>query len=371
MQKHIHGGNIYTYQNCIDFSANCNPLGTAPGVKEAIRQSLDQLADYPRVGCLPLRTAIAAWESGGGKAQKADPGHDSVEFVNGYVFTPDQIICGNGAAEVIFSLCRAAAPKRALLPAPTFAEYEQALRSVGCEIEYFMLPEENGFRITEAFPESLHENLDIVFLCNPNNPTGALTDREFLFRVLERCEALGIRLVLDECFLDFVQEPEAYTMKAALKTHQNLFILKAFTKRYAMAGVRLGYGISSDRGLLEKMEGMTQPWNVSTLAQNAGMAALKETEYVEQGRQIVFREREYLCREMRSLGLTVFEPQANYLFFRGPETLFENCLERGILIRDCSNYAGLEKGYFRIAVKQQEENKKLITVLKDILKKIS
>lgn len=392
MQKHTHGGNIYTYKNCIDFSANCNPLGTSPKVKEAVLQSIDLLADYPRVGCLPLRTAIAAYETATVMEQIAaqkDTQQKSVQQVmeqavithdninvqkddaqqeaEQAVIIADHILCGNGAAEVIFSLCRAVAPKRALLLAPTFAEYEQALRSVGCEIEYFMLEEEQEFRLDERILDALHEELDLVFICNPNNPTGALTSRSLLEKVLERCRERNILLAVDECFLDFVKEPEAYTLKALIQTYPNLFILKAFTKRYGMAGVRLGYGICGSRELLDRMECMTQPWNVSTLAQNAGIAALEDTEYVEQGRQIVFREREWLCEQMRKLGLKVFEPEANYIFFKGPENLFERCLEQGILIRDCSNYVGLKKGYYRVAVKLHEENQKLLKALADIL----
>lgn len=347
MKKHIHGGNVYQYKNCLDFSANCNPLGTPDSVKQAIIESLETISDYPRVGCQELKQAIGDYES--------------VKTV--------QVICGNGAAELIFSLCRAVDPKKALLLAPTFAEYEQALRSVGCEIEYFALQEEQGFQITENFLQKLNQELDMVFLCNPNNPTGILTEKEFLMRVLKRCRALDILLVVDECFLDFIKEPERYTLKDQLTSYSNLFLLKAFTKRYAMAGVRLGYGLCSNEELLEKMELMTQPWNVSTMAQAAGIAALKETEYVEKGRQMVFQEQGYLMTEMKCLGLNVYPSQANYLFFRGPETLFEDCADQGILIRDCSNYEGLEKGYFRIAVKQREENKKLIQVLKKLLKK--
>lgn len=345
MKKYIHGGDVYTHQGCLDFSANCNPLGTPQSVKEAVIRSLDGVSCYPQVGCGPLKEAIARYE--GTEA--------------------DSVICGNGAADLIFSLCRARMPKRALLPAPTFGEYEQALTSVGCEVEYFSLREEEGFVLKEGFLEALHRKLDMVFLCNPNNPTGILMEREFLFQVLRVCRDLNILLVVDECFLDFVKEPEAYTLKAQLSRYHNLFLLKAFTKRYAMAGIRLGYGLCENRELLERMELATQPWNVSSLAQAAGIAALKEREYVREGREIVFSEAEYLKRELRSLGLTVYPSAANYIFFRGPENLWEACLEKRLLLRDCSNYPGLCRGYYRIAVKLPRENRRLIGALKEIL----
>ena len=341
--KHIHGGNVYQYKNCVDFSANCNPLGTPESVKNAIIESLSHISDYPQVGCAPLKDAIAQYEG----------------------VKPSQVICGNGAAELIFSLCRALKPKKALLPAPTFAEYEQALTSVDCVCSHFFLKEETNFSMEASFLEEIKKGFDIIFLCNPNNPTGILTDRDFLMKVLKKCREHSVFLVVDECFLDFVEEPESYTLKDVLKEYQNLFLLKAFTKRYAMAGVRLGYGLTANQDLLQKMESVTQPWNVSSLAQAAGLAALKETEYVKEGRETVFKEQEFLKKEMKELGFTVFPSEANYIFFKGERNLFEKCVQKGVLIRDCSNYPGLEAGYFRIAVKSHEDNIRLIQALKE------
>ena len=159
------------------------------------------------------------------------------------------------------------------------------------------------------------------------------------------------RYSIDECFLDFMEEPGRYTLKAQLSRYHNLFLLKAFTKRYAMAGIRLGYGITENTELLDAMTQVTQPWNISVMAQAAGIAALKETAYVEEGRQMVFREAKYLKEELQRLGMEVFPSEANYIFFHGPENLFEICVEHGVLIRDCSNYSGLRKGYYRVAVR--------------------
>lgn len=343
--KHIHGGNVYQYKNCVDFSANCNPLGTPESVKNAIIESLSHINDYPQVGCAPLKGAIAQYEG----------------------VKPSEVICGNGAAEIIFSLCRALKPKKALLPAPTFAEYEQALTSVDCQCSHFFLREEQNFSLDASFLDEIRKNkFDIIFLCNPNNPTGILTERTFLMDILKTCREHSVFLVVDECFLDFVKEPESYTLKEVLKEYPNLFLLKAFTKRYAMAGVRLGYGLTANEELLEKMEYVTQPWNVSSLAQAAGLAALKETEYVKEGRRTVFEEQKFLKKEMKALGFSVFPSQANYIFFKGEAGLFEKCVGKGVLIRDCGNYPGLESGYFRIAVKSHEDNIRLIQALKEI-----
>ncbi|WP_283682199.1 pyridoxal phosphate-dependent aminotransferase [Parablautia sp. Marseille-Q6255] len=341
MEKHIHGGNIYEHEGCLDFSANCNPLGTPLSVQRAAVKSIEQIAHYPQVGCVPLRAAIAEYEA----------------------VRPEQVICGNGAAELIFSLCQALKPRKALLLAPTFAEYGQALSSVGCQITCARLREEDGFAVGEEFLDLLQEDLDIVFLCNPNNPTGALTDRSLLLRILERCETRGIFLAVDECFLDFVKTPSEYTLKGELEKSRGLFLLKAFTKRYAMAGLRLGYGLCENKELLEQMAAMVQPWNVSVPAQAAGLAALQEEDYVRRARALIFREREWMVEQFTALGLTVYPPQANYIFFKGPEALFSLCEKRGVLIRDCGNYPGLCKGYFRVAVRTHEENELLVKAL--------
>ena len=346
MTKHIHGGDVYKYNHCLDFSANCNPLGTPQSVKQAIMDSVDELSDYPRVGCGLLKEAIAAYE------------HTQKEY----------LICGNGAADLIFSLCRAQNPKKALLLAPTFAEYEQALVSVGCEIARYYLEETADFCVREDYLQILQkEKPDIIFLCNPNNPTGITMPQGLLERILRSCAKLGIFMVVDECFLDFVREPEKHSLKKKLEEYPNLFLLKAFTKRYAIPGVRLGYGFCSDSSVLERMEAVTQPWNVSTMAQQAGLAALEETEYVEEGRQLIFRESAWMKEKMTQLGLKVYPSEANYIFFHGPADLFERCVPKEILIRDCSNYPGLEKGYFRVAVKLHEQNEKLIQVLTEVL----
>ncbi len=345
--KHTHGGDVYRYRNCIDFSANCNPLGTPESVREAIRQCLDHLHEYPQVGSLDLLDPIADYEG----------------------VPKNQVICGNGAAEVIFSLCRALSPKKAMVLAPTFAEYEQALRSVNCDVQYFYLNQNRDFAVDESLLDAVTEELDIFFLCNPNNPTGMLTDREFLIRLLKKCRETGVFFVIDECFLDFVRKGDAYTMKAFLPEYDNLFLLKAFTKRYGMAGVRLGYGLSGNRSLLDTMEEMTQPWNVSTLAQAAGKAALLESDFLRKGREIALTEREYLRKELTDIGYHVYPSKANYLFFEARETLFEECRERGFLIRDCSNYPGLSKGFYRIAVRLHEDNEALIQTLREIERK--
>ena len=248
--------------------------------------------------------------------------------------------------------------------APSFSEYEEALRSVGAEVEYYYLCEEDNFQIREDYVDKLSEEIDMIFLCNPNNPTGQTIDRDMLIKILDRCKKQNIVVILDECFLEFLDEPNRYEMSDLRGEYPNLLIIKAFTKIFSMPGLRLGYAISSNQDILEEMSCKLQQWNVSVPAQMAGVAALeKPKEYIRQTREYVSGQREYMRNIMKMMGYVVFASKANYLFFKGRPGLEKEALEAGFLIRDCQNYEGLSEGFYRIAVRTKEENERLITWL--------
>lgn len=346
-----HGGDWAGYRakfghDALDFSANVSPLGLPEGVAQAIVNALSTADRYPDPLCRELRQKLSASE-------------------NVY---ENQILCGNGAADLIFRLVLAKKPRRALLPAPTFAEYASALKTVGCEVEYFFLKEENDFEITEELLSALHETIDMVFLCQPNNPTGQIVTSDFLEKLLKKCRACHATPVIDECFLDFLPEHESRTAKRFLAQFPELVILKAFTKLYAMAGVRLGYVLSGDEKLLENMREAGQPWAVSSLAQAAGVAALDETEYADHVRSLIARERPRMIASLRSLGLRVLDGQANFLLFKAPEDFGERLKEKGAVVRGCANYPGLDNTWYRTAVRTPEENEKLLKIMREVLK---
>lgn len=340
-----HGGDIYRNKIELDFSSNVNLLGIPVGVIQAAKRGVELSCHYPDTECNELREAIS----------------------NSETISKDMIICGNGAADLIFSLVRTRRPKKALLLSPTFHEYEQALQSVDCEIRYHQLLEETGFLLQPDFIKAITNDIDIVFLCNPNNPTGALIEKSFMEKILQQCEKTNCFLVVDECFLDFIPRRKDYTLKDLCRESKNLFVLKAFTKLYAMPGLRLGYGFCSDFILLDRMKNVTQPWNVSIPAQMAGVAALKELEFVDQSMEMIEKEKNYLIQQLWKLNFKVYDSKANYIFFRSKISLYEKCLEQGILIRDCSNYRGLRDGYYRIVVKKHSENVKLIEAFDKLL----
>lgn len=348
MQKHKHGGDIYSKDIQMDYSANISPLGVPKKVREALAASIGDICRYPDVECRKLREKIGEKEN----------------------VPSENILCGNGAAELIFALAFGLKPKKALLGAPGFAEYEQALRAAGCEIAFYELKEERGFSFSGDYLSGITEETDLVFLCNPNNPTGLTVDRTFLLQAAERCEKCGTVLVVDECFNEFLEEAEELTMKPYLKEFSNLVILKAFTKIYALPGLRLGYCLTENQEILEKMRDCMQPWSVSALAQAGGIAALEEETYVEDVRRVVQKERLFLYESLQKLGLAPLPSKANFLFFQGPEGLDREMEERKVLIRSLSNYRGLREGYYRIAVKGHEDNEKLIGLLEECLRKL-
>ncbi len=349
--EYQHGGDIYSQKISMDYSVSLNPLGLPEGVKNAVKEAAENCSCYPDSESRSLTKALA-------------------EF---WCIPQDTVICGNGAADLIFNLVLALKPGQAVIPIPTFSEYAQALRGVGCRIEEFVMEEKAGFALdTDKFCRFLEKNgdsLQMAFLCNPNNPTGLTVPRTGIERIMQICEDRGILLVVDECFCEFLDDSSEISAVPLIPRYRNLFILKAFTKTYAMAGLRLGYGICRNEALLERMKQVRQPWPVSSVAQAAGIAALKEEAYVADAKMLIEEERRFLREGLESLGFRVWDSQANYLFFkdvrRVPEReLFQALLEKGILIRSCANYSGLSGRYYRIGVKSREENQKLLNAMK-------
>lgn len=344
--KNPHGGDVYGEEILLDFSANTNPLGTPPGVLATVEESLAQLHRYPDPYCRRLVRAIAEFEQ-----------------------VPENwILCGNGAAELIYAYCASIGAKQAVELAPTFSEYSLALEQAGCAVSRYTLTRERGFVLDEGFLEFLdREKPEVVFLCNPNNPTGRTVPKALLLDILRYCRERGIRLFVDECFADLSDRQES--LKEELADNSHVFLLKAFTKSYGMAGLRLGYCLTSDGELLGKMAKAVQPWNVSTPAQAAGTAALGEQAFLEKTRALIAVERAWLKEELEKLGLWVCPSEVNYLLFRGPEDLGQNLKRRKIALRSCANYFGLGPGWYRTAVRRHEENEALVQALREELER--
>ena len=349
MNPRDHGGDWAAYQETyhrepLDFSANVSPIGPPAGVREAICRAAGETARYPDPHCRRLRRALAE--------------HHGAD--------PEEILCGNGASDLLDRLALALRPKRGLVTAPAFSEYAQVLRRVGCRVEDFPLDQENDFAITPALLETITPDLDILFLCEPSNPAGRCTEKGLLLSIAAKCDACGVLLVVDECFEDFLTD-RTHSLIPDLADH-HLLILRAFTKFYGLAGVRLGYCLSRETGLLAAMAAAGQPWPVSNLAQAAGIAALKERGYGETLRTLITTQRQFLSQGLTALGCQVVPGEANYLLFRAPtQDLGRRLAHRGILLRSCANYTGLDAHWFRTAVRGAEENALLLEAIKEAL----
>ena len=340
-RKNPHGGDSYVGGICLDFSASINPLGTPKGVLEAMRQSLGEVCRYPDPCCRRLVEAIA----------------DAEHVPEG------DILCGCGAAELIYAYCGVLRPRIALVMAPTFSEYAQALELVGCRVEQYPLARENDFDLDSGFLSYLEENRpEVLFLCTPNNPTGRLIPRELLLEILAICGRRDIRILLDECFLELSEG--GVSAKDLLGQYPQMVILQAFTKSFGLAGVRLGYCLSRDRALLEKMSCQVQPWNVSIVAQAAGVAAAREQQFLLDARALISTERRWLTAALENCGIWVCPSAANYLLLHGEPGLDIALRRHGIAIRNCNNYQGLGDGWYRVAVRSHEENVKLMQAIR-------
>ena len=413
-----HGGNWADYEEIcgeeiLDFSANVSPFGLPENVREAASASLKNAYRYPDPECRDLRKAIA----------------------DKYGLRSEHLLCGNGAADLIYRIAYAVRPRRAIVPAPDFSEYEKALQQVGCEIEYWewmrgdctvekwlyngrqvlttgcdkiqtcvvpasdldYVPESDSVeggtadlsddaskddrprqiaetnigvgRIPYFSDDTLTEDLDMIILSNPNNPSGCLYMPTFLRALVAECVQKQILLVVDECFMDFVDSARTYSLLEFVVDCRNLVVLRAFTKFYGMAGLRLGWCATSNADLIAGMKKAGPPWSVSIPAQAAGIAALSEEAYADRLRGYISAERQQLQSGLQGLGFQVVSGAANYILFYTERTdLAQLLLERGIAIRDCSNYVGLGPGWYRVAVRLREENERLLREIAFLLR---
>lgn len=383
---YTHGGDIYGDAAVeLDFSVNTNRLGMPQAVRDAVIASAAAWEQYPDALCRKLRRAAAAF-------YEAD----------GTPIPEDWLVFGNGASDILYAVVSTIRPKQAILLAPGFSEYEQALRMCGCEIRWLHLKEENGFSLESAREElyamlcdgsgdaskidsvptlsSKHENVweKILILGNPNNPTGHAISATELERLAEVCRETHTWLMLDECFQWFLDTRREGSFVGNLLNGvgDHVILLNALTKICSMAGLRLGYGIIPNAGLRERLEKFRQPWSVSAPAQAGGVAAFavladhSEGNLLEWTVKSLQTERPRLAEKLEELGFIVYPSQTNYLLFRSPDEdscdYKQGCLEHGILIRACENFEGLNRHYYRVAVRDRRENERLINILKEI-----
>jgi threonine-phosphate decarboxylase len=342
-------------EDILDFSSSVNPFGPSPKALEALKASFGQIPSYPDSNSIALREAIARRYKG---------------------ISRDNVVVGNGSTELIYLFAEAFLHKGdvALVPAPTFGEYESAVRRTGGKIKHIKLSRD--FRVEPSrFVRAMTGKVKVVFLCNPNNPTSLLTRTEDLTEIVEAALEQDILVFLDEDFLEFVDQGEESSLIGRINEFPNLFVLWSFTKIFGLTGLRVGYGIAS-KEISSILLNAKIPWNLNCLGQTAAVAALDDKEHLQKTLDLVKAEKAFLLRKLAQFkAFKVYPPDANFIFIDIRKSGFTaaqlkaKLLNYGLLIRDCSSFAGLDEYYIRVAVKTHLENEKLIEALKRTLAK--
>ncbi|MCR4696525.1 MAG: aminotransferase class I/II-fold pyridoxal phosphate-dependent enzyme [Lachnospiraceae bacterium] len=340
----MHGGDVYNNKVNIDFSVNINPFGVPENVKKAMVEAIDGVGDYPDISQERLKKSCS-----------------EMLGVN-----EEYLLFGNGSSELFMAIANTLRPKKVSIPVPSFYGYEYAFKSVSEDVLFYNLKEEDSYCLTKEFLSVLEKNIDCIILANPNNPTGALTDKDLLKEIFDTCKRKDIRVVLDECFIEFTNEKSALSL---IDEYPNLIVIRSFTKIFAIPSVRIGYMICSDKTLVNDVSNHLPEWNVSGIAEAAGCECTKCGEYIIKSRDYVKKEREYLSEQFKKLGIKTYDSSTNYLLIHSEKQLYDLLLEQGILIRDCANFRGLKKGYYRIAIKTHTHNELLIDAIRHIYEK--
>lgn len=363
----MHGGNIYGNEIEYDFSVNLNPLGPPESVRDALAAALNHVEEYPDPEYRELRRGLA----------------------NYWQLAEEQIVPGNGASELIPGISRTLSPKSCMVTAPCYSGYETALSATApsCRIHRIPLRAEDDFTLPENICQEIARvKPNLLILTNPNNPNGKRISANRLREIADTCQMVGTVLLVDECFLALSGGDEDSLIHCIRNEALPAVVLRAFTKTFAIPGVRLGYAVCSGSPAARIRRELPE-WNLSVFAQYAGTAALEaaaggnvmrgtaaggtpapETSgYLAASVEMIARDREYLMAELESLGFRVFPSDANYILFQSQDReLHQKLLDKRILIRDCRDYHGLTAGFYRTAVRTHRENMALLQCLRNI-----
>ena len=343
MRNYDHGGDIYAEgKRPVDFSVNINPLGMPKAASDAAVKAVREELTYPDPFCRKLTAALS----------------------ERYGIPEKDIICGNGASDLMMRLCSWLEPSKVLVPAPGFSEYRRCSELFGADVAEFTVLAEGTSPMESIISKALSFAPELIFICRPNNPDGSLMSLAEVEKLARFCEKRGIVLAVDECFLEFTEGESAAGLTGQFR---KLIVMNAFTKTYAMAGLRLGFMFCSDEELLDGCYGMGSPWSVSVAAQAAGEACCSETEHLAKSRAYIAGQRKKLVSGLEKLGLDVFPSEANFVLVKGREGLRQALAERNIKVRDCRNFSGLDDSYMRLGIRTEEENKALLCALEDII----
>lgn len=358
---HFHGSDLEKIEqvygikkeDIVSFSANVNPLGISPLMRQALLDRIDCITSYPDREYTDLRRQIGA-----------------------YTGAPmEHILVGNGSTELISLFIQLEHPKKALILGPTYSEYEREISLGGGTSLYYPLKEENGFVLdAQDFQTQLNESLNLLVICNPNNPTSSAIPQQTMRQILDTCKRYDIYVMIDETYAEFAPDCAAITAVPLTRYYNNLIILRGVSKFFAAPGLRLGYAITGNEDLIKQLNSRKNPWTINSLAATAGELMFSDKDYIAKTRELTARERTRIRQELTSWGtLKVYDSYANFVLVRiekegvTAEDLFEHAIRRKMMIRNCSTFPFLDNRYIRFCFMHPEQNDKLLTCLKELL----
>lgn len=360
-KDHFHGSDLEKIEkiyhirkeDIISFSANINPLGISENLKESLAAHLDAIQSYPDREYRELREAIGSYCGA----------------------SPDQIIVGNGSTELISLVIGSVRPKKALILGPTYSEYEREITLQGGHTIYYPLREDLNFQMdVDDFCSRLTDDLDMIVLCNPNNPTSTSVCGDEMRRILDACLQHGIFVMTDETYVEFTDKEEHISSVPLTVYYTNLAVLRGTSKFFASPGLRLGYCVTGNRDLHRHITERQDPWTISSLAEIAGKLMFRDFEYQQKTHALIESERTRLYREMSGWNtVTVYEPKANFMLVKilkedvNADLLFDHCIRKKLMIRNCSTFPFLSNRFFRFCFMKPEQNDLLIRTINEIL----
>lgn len=360
-KEHFHGSDLEKIEqvfhikkeDIISFSANVNPLGISPVLRRTLAEKIDIITSYPDREYASLRNCIASYT------------HTEA----------DHIIVGNGSTELISLFIQIEHPKKALILGPTYSEYEREISLGGGTSLYFPLKESDNFQLDlDGLKKQLNESIDLLVICNPNNPTSTAIKRKIMRSILDTCKEYDIFVMVDETYVEFADEQDEITAVSLTNYYNNIIILRGISKFFAAPGLRLGYAVTGNHDLLKAMNTRKNPWTINSLAEAAGELMFSDVDYIKRTRQLITSERKKILQQLSDMdSVKVYEPIANFVLFRilkdtvTSDQVFEHAIRRNMMIRDCSTFPFLDHKYVRFCFMMPDMNQQLIQCLQDIL----
>lgn len=361
-KEHFHGSDLEKIEqvygikkeDIVSFSANVNPLGISFRLRETLTSHIDAITTYPDREYTSLRKCIAEY---------VGTGHQN-------------IVVGNGSTELISLFIQITHPKKALIVGPTYSEYEREVSMGGGRSHYFSLTEASEFELdTKALTEELSHDVDLLILCNPNNPTSSVIKRGQMRDILDYCKRKSITVLVDETYVEFAEEPDQVTAIPLTEFYNNIIILRGISKFFAAPGLRLGYAVCGNHDLLKEINQKKNPWTINTLAAIAGEIMFSDDDYISKTRELISSERKRVCELLSAnKNYKLYQAHANFVLVKilnddiTSEDVFDAAIRQNLMVRDCSTFPFLSNKYFRFCFMNPEDNDRLLKVLTDIIK---